>query len=91
MLYPVLFVGLLSLLNRWTQISLAALPAWYLVVGRPASGLDSFIAHERSVALQCVLNNFGAEDKGTGVDPGVIIASPSQQDPDCKCPSAVEA
>lgn len=85
MLYAVLFAGLLSLFYCWTQISLPLLSAWYVVVGRTASGLDSFIAYERPVALQGVLNNIGVKDKETEVDPGIIIASPSQQDPNCKC------
>ena len=85
MLYAVLFAGLLSIFYGWTQISLPLLSAWYVVVGPTASGLESFIAYERSVALQGVLKNLGVKDKGTEVDPGVIIASPSQQDPDCKC------
>ncbi|KAL8891394.1 MAG: hypothetical protein Q9215_001536 [Flavoplaca cf. flavocitrina] len=82
MLYAVLFAGLLSIFYCWNQISLPLLSAWYVVVGPTASGLESFIAYERSVALHGVLKNFGVKDKGTEVDPGVIIASPSQQDPD---------
>ena len=50
--------------------------------------LDSFIASERAIALQGVLNNIG--DKGSkaqGASKGIIIASPSKADPDCKIPS----
>ncbi|KAL8674931.1 MAG: hypothetical protein Q9168_000634 [Polycauliona sp. 1 TL-2023] len=58
---------------------LAAPFARFLVTG---SGLDDFIAHEQPIALQGVLDNIGIKGKGTGVDQGVIIASPSKDDPD---------
>ncbi|KAI4264070.1 MAG: hypothetical protein L6R42_000808 [Xanthoria sp. 1 TBL-2021] len=82
MLYIALLAGLLSLFSCWTRILLAAPSAWYLDTRGATSALDSFIAYEQPIALQGVLNNIGVEGKGTGVDPGVIIASPSTDDPD---------
>jgi glucoamylase len=46
--------------------------------------LDSFIATEKTIALQGVLNNIGPDGsqvKGAG---NYIIASPSKEDPDCE-------
>ncbi|KAL8654467.1 MAG: hypothetical protein Q9226_003426 [Calogaya cf. arnoldii] len=82
MLYTALLLGLTSLFSCRTQISLAAPFAWHLVTGRAAGDLGDFIAHEQPIALQGVLNNIGVRGQGTGVDPGVIIASPSKVDPD---------
>ena len=46
--------------------------------------LDSFIAAERVIALQGVLNNIGADgSKVQGASDGIIVASPSKSDPDC--------
>jgi glucoamylase len=52
-----------------------------------ARDLDSFIASERAIALQGVLNNIGPDgSKAEGAGAGFIIASPSKADPDCKYP-----
>ncbi|KAL8929384.1 MAG: hypothetical protein Q9172_000557 [Xanthocarpia lactea] len=80
MMYIVLFVGLVSLTSCWTQISLAVPSAWFLSTKRAAAGLDNFVADERPIALQSVLSNIGV--KATGADRGVIVASPSKEDPD---------
>lgn len=45
----------------------------------PAS-LESFIELENSVALRGVLQNIGAD----GAAPGLVVASPSKTDPNCK-------
>ena len=81
-MYIALFVGLVSLTSCWTQISLAVPSAWLLSAKRAAAGLDGFIAGERPIALQSVLSNIGV--KAIGADRGVIVASPSKEDPDCK-------
>lgn len=47
--------------------------------------LSSFIAKNRPVALQGILNNIGPDGaKVAGAGPGLVIASPSKADPDCK-------
>lgn len=47
--------------------------------------LDSFVGTERAIALQGVLNNIGPHGSQVpGTAAGIIIASPSKSDPDCK-------
>lgn len=51
------------------------------------SGVDAFIATERPIALQGALNNIGPN--GTLVDgaiAGLVVASPSKANPNCKTP-----
>lgn len=52
---------------------------------RATGSLDSWLATETPIALQGVLNNIGSSGAFTnGADEGIVIASPSMQDPDCK-------
>jgi hypothetical protein len=45
----------------------------------------SYIATEQPIALQGVLNNIGANgSKASGARGGVVVASPSTYNPDCK-------
>ena len=45
----------------------------------------SYIATEQSTALQGVLNNIGANGlKSSGAKGGIVVASPSTSNPDCK-------
>ena len=47
--------------------------------------LSNFIAKNRPVALQGILDNIGPDGaKVAGAAPGLVIASPSKVDPDCK-------
>jgi glucoamylase len=47
--------------------------------------LLSFIAKERPVALKGILDNIGGSgSKVAGAAAGLVIASPSKADPDCK-------
>jgi len=53
--------------------------------------LSSFVALERAIAIQGVLNNIGPDgSKAPGAGPGYIIASPSRDDPPCKYSSHVK-
>lgn len=72
--------------------------AFQLVLGRvavknPRSSLlkrdvDSFIETESPIALEQLLCNIGADGcHSSGVDSGVVIASPSTENPDCKSPT----
>ena len=45
--------------------------------------LESFIAAERAIALQGVLNNIGPDGSQVEGAGNYIIASPSKEDPDC--------
>ena len=52
---------------------------------RASGSLDSFIAAERPVALQGILDNIGASgEKVEGAAAGLVIASPSKSNPNCK-------
>lgn len=58
------------------------------VMGRPSNmkrDVDSFVQTETTIALEQLLCNIG--DSGchsSGVTSGLVIASPSKSDPDCK-------
>ena len=72
--------------------ALAALNLLILVQGavvefvpRASGSLDSWLATETPIALQGVLNNIGSSGAFTeGADEGIVIASPSKADPNCK-------
>lgn len=50
-----------------------------------SSSLDSWMSSENPVALQGVLNNIGsAGSKAQGAAPGIVVASPSKSNPNCK-------
>ncbi|KAL8693611.1 MAG: hypothetical protein Q9224_003722 [Gallowayella concinna] len=83
MLYIALFVGLISIITYWTEISLAVDPSCHPSANGSSSDLNNFIASERSIALQGVLDNIGGIGvKAVGADPGLVIASPSKLNPD---------
>lgn len=51
---------------------------------RATGSLASFIASEGPIALQGVLNNIGSGGAlAPGVEAGLVVASPSQANPDC--------
>ena len=82
--------GLLSsaLLLFIRQTLCAAVPATNprdVVYGRASGSLDNFIATESPIALQGVLNNIGSTgSKAPGASSGIVIASPSTSNPNCK-------
>ncbi|KAL8683673.1 MAG: hypothetical protein Q9186_000446 [Xanthomendoza sp. 1 TL-2023] len=83
MLYIALFVGLISIITYWIEISLAVDPSCHPSANGSSSDLNNFIASERSIALQGVLDNIGGIGaKAVGADPGLVIASPSKLNPD---------
>lgn len=61
------------------------------IVGSPVQGkrqasssLDAWLASESPIALQGVLDNIGAGGaKAVGAKAGIVVASPSQNDPPC--------
>ncbi len=74
-------------------VSAALPPAGGGLLGQPlarveratATALDSFIANERPIALQGVLNNIGPSgSKVAGAGAGFVMASPSKDDPNCE-------
>lgn len=54
-------------------------------VARSSVDIDAFVTAERSIALQGVLNNIGANGSlADGAAAGFVVASPSKANPDCK-------
>lgn len=48
--------------------------------------VDSFIATESPIALSRLLCNIGSTGcYASGASPGIVVASPSKNNPDCKC------
>lgn len=78
-------VGLGAVVSCWTPLASAVVPTWFPVLAERAAGsLDNFIASERPRALEGVLENIGAGgSKVSGAGPGVVVASPSKEDPNC--------
>lgn len=61
---------------------LAAAHPWPLK--RANSSLDNWLSTEASYSLSGVLNNIGADgSKVQGASSGIVVASPSKNDPDC--------
>lgn len=55
------------------------------VAARASGSLDSFLATETPIALQGVLNNIGPNGADVaGASAGIVVASPSRSDPDCR-------
>jgi glucoamylase len=55
-----------------------------LVSQRQAS-VDSFVQAQSAVSISGVLANIGTDgSKAQGVPAGIVVASPSRSDPDCK-------
>lgn len=49
------------------------------------ASLDPFVTQEKSIALQGALNNIGPNgSKVPGASAGIVVASPSTVNPDCK-------
>lgn len=71
---------------HWLGISSAALSAFLVRGGGDGNGeFNEFIAKQSDISLQGVLANIGSEgSKAGGAASGVVIASPSKQDPDCE-------
>lgn len=51
--------------------------------------LDSFVSSERAIALQGALNNIGPDgSEVAGASAGFVVASPSNENPNCKFESS---
>jgi glucoamylase len=56
------------------------------LAARATTSLDTWLASETAVARQGILDNIGSSGVyATSADPGIVIASPSTDSPDCKC------
>ena len=68
--------------NLLAQVSL--FNALALVQQRQTGTLDNFTATELPIALKGILNNIGPTGMLVpGAAPGLVIASPTQNNPDC--------
>ena len=57
-------------------------------IKRQSTSLDSWLATESPYALDGILNNIGANGgNAQGASSGIVVASPSKNDPDCLLPS----
>ena len=85
MLYISLLAGLTVVATFLTQYTFAV-PLGHLRHEERATGsLSSFIASESPIALQGVLNNIGSTgSKAPGAASGLVVASPSTSNPNCK-------
>ena len=84
MLHLSLTVAFAAIVTAWIQFSLAG-SFKGLIKDRLSGDLDSFLATESAVALQRILDNLGSIGKEVkGADSGIVVASPSRVDPDCK-------
>lgn len=91
-----LFPRLIGASIALVQFSLARPPGWihdgysygsYSYGGYPHAddALVRFIASETPIALQGILDNIGPDGKKVaGAGSGLVIASPSKANPDCK-------
>jgi glucoamylase len=78
-----LVIGALCVLGL-TSTASAQIPI-VAVEPRATGSLDSFLATETPIALQGILNNIGANGADVaGASAGMVVASPSKQDPNCK-------
>jgi glucoamylase len=75
---------------------LRALPAALLLSGTQGTPVgelesrqatvDAFVKSQTTVSINGVLANIGGGgSKAPGVSAGIVVASPSRSDPDCKC------
>lgn len=84
-----LFCGALLFVGLWSVFAglwagLVDLQPWPIQRPLLTNPLDAWIAKESSYALQALLANIGAEGaKVKGAVAGIVVASPSKEDPDC--------
>ena len=75
----------LLLFYRCSGAAVPAVAPHHALHERATGSLDSFIAAESPIALQGVLNNIGSGgSKAPGTSSGIVIASPSTTNPNCK-------
>lgn len=79
-------VALASVLGALLPQSALAAPSEF---DRRQSSLEDFIKAEEPIALAGLLANIGADgSQVSGAAAGIVVASPSKQDPDCESPRA---
>lgn len=64
--------------------SLASVAPTPIQERQASSSLDTWLISESTIALQGVLNNIGpGGSKAQGAAAGIVVASPSKNDPNC--------
>ena len=82
------FIRIATAANFIAQVPLVDSSPLYHNEERATGSLASFIASEGPIALQGVVNNIGSGGAvPPGVEAGLVVASPSQANPDCQCVS----
>lgn len=77
----------MGILSAKTITRLSVLAACGVANARvlPRDDIDTFVEKQRAISLQGVLNNIGPDgSKASGAGAGVIIASPSTDNPNCE-------
>ena len=83
-----LFLRIATAANFIAQFPLVDSSPFYQNEERATGSLASFIASEAPIALQGIVNNIGSGGAlAPGVEAGLVVASPSQANPDCQCVS----
>ena len=76
---------LLAIREKTNEISSRCLSNPLQLYRAPSESLDSFVSTENAIAMQGILDNIGGNgSKTAGVGAGLIVASPSKANPDCK-------
>lgn len=85
---------LLTTALLWGSVALQSVLGWPGVKTQRSllkRDVDSFVASETPIALEQLLCNIGPDGcHSSGVDPGLVIASPSTVDPDCQYNSCAD-
>jgi hypothetical protein len=81
-----MFLQLFLLLAAFIATSQGDRVSTNVPLKRQSTPLDDFISTESPIARQGILDNIGANGTNAwGAADGIVIASPSTSDPDCKC------
>jgi glucoamylase len=76
-------IGVLTTVSALSDPAQIVIPA--IITPQTTDLLESWLAQETSYALDGVFNNIGPNGaKATGAGSGIVIASPSQSNPDCE-------
>lgn len=81
--FRMLFHGLTMIISLLAILNVA-LAATQEPISIPQTSLDEWLSNEVEVALTGILNNIGSEGAWAHeAKPGVVVASPSTNEPDC--------
>lgn len=59
-------------------------------ISKRQNDIEAYIKKQRPASLKGVLSNIGPDGEGAqGAAAGIVVASPSKSDPDCKTPHLI--